>query len=69
MSERAKKPFKIISDQNFELYRFFEKSKMAIATAKIVLETCGFHRKLSFDVFFNFAHDGNLAGQRSRSLI
>jgi hypothetical protein len=36
---------------------------MARATEKIVLETCGFHPKLSFDVLFNFAHVSNLAGQ------
>jgi hypothetical protein len=42
---------------------------MAIATEKIVLETCGFHQNLRFYGFFNFAYVSNLAGQRSRSLI
>jgi hypothetical protein len=40
-----------------------------MAPEKIVLETCGFHQKLGFNVLFNFAYLSNLAGRRSRSLI
>jgi hypothetical protein len=43
--------------------------KMATAIEKIVLETCGFHQKLIFNVLFHFAHVSNLEGQRSRSFI
>jgi hypothetical protein len=59
-----------ISDQNFQLSGFFEKlKKMATAIEKNVLETRGFHQKLSFNVLLNFAHVSNLKGQRSRSFI
>jgi hypothetical protein len=65
VSGRSKNPsckfqIKILSSLGFS-----KNPKMAIATEKIVLEICGIHQKLSYDVLFNFARVRNLAGQRS----
>jgi hypothetical protein len=55
--------------ENFRLKFRFECLKKLPSNDVIMVETSGLVQKLSFLYLFKFAYAGNLAGQRSRSLI